>query len=63
MRADIEDRNTRPFSAIIETSRGPNAVAICNIGHLEFPLDSGISSESTVSGPVVSAPDNLENQT
>ena len=60
MRVDVEDGNTRPFSAIIETPRGPNTVAIRNIGHLEFPLAAGVVAESTVSGPVVSAPENLE---
>jgi len=34
----IEDGNMRPFSAVIATPRGPNAIAIRNTGHLEFPL-------------------------
>jgi hypothetical protein len=60
MRVYVENGSTRPFSAIIETPRGPNTVAIRNIGHLEFPLAAGVVAESTVSGPVVSAPENLE---
>jgi len=60
MRVYVEDGNKRPFSAVIETPRGPNTIAIRNIGHLEFPLAAGVVAESTVSGPVVSAPENLE---
>ena len=56
----VEDGRKRSFSAIIETPRGTNKVSFCNIGNLEFPLAAGVVAESTVSGPVVSAPDNLE---
>jgi len=38
MRVYSEDGSTRPFSAVIETPRGPNTVAIRNIGQIEFPL-------------------------
>ena len=38
MRVYVENGQLRPFSAVIETPRGPNTVAIRNIGQLEFPL-------------------------
>ncbi|KAL1514739.1 hypothetical protein AB1Y20_003826 [Prymnesium parvum] len=38
MRVFIEDGSLRPFNAVIETPRGPNTVAIRNIGPIEFPL-------------------------
>eukprot|EP00594_Rhizosolenia_setigera_P011659 CAMPEP_0178961532 /NCGR_PEP_ID=MMETSP0789-20121207/13763_1 /TAXON_ID=3005 /ORGANISM="Rhizosolenia setigera, Strain CCMP 1694" /LENGTH=226 /DNA_ID=CAMNT_0020645385 /DNA_START=289 /DNA_END=965 /DNA_ORIENTATION=- len=40
MRVYVEDGALRPFSAVIETPRGPNTVAIRNIGHLEFPISA-----------------------
>jgi hypothetical protein len=40
MRVYIEDGSIRPFNAVIETPRGPNTVAIRNIGQLEFPLSA-----------------------
>jgi hypothetical protein len=41
----LEDGNLRPFSAVIETPRGHNAVAIYNTGHLEFPLSACVEAE------------------
>ena len=38
MRVYVENGQLRPFSAVIETPRGPNTVAIRNIGQHEFPL-------------------------
>jgi hypothetical protein len=38
MRVYSEDGSTRPFSAVVETPRAPNTVAIRNIGQIEFPL-------------------------
>merc|ERR1719181_2467199 len=38
MRVYVENGQLRPFSAVIETPRGPNTVAIRNIGQLEFPF-------------------------
>ena len=51
MRVYVEDGATRPFSAVIETPRGPNTVQIRNTGQLEFPLDAHVLAEddSTVS--------------
>lgn len=40
MRVYNEEGNLRPFSAIIETPRGHNSLAIRNTGHLEFPLNA-----------------------
>ena len=63
MRVYNENGQVRPFSAVIETPRGPNTVAIRNIGQLEFPfaakVDAGgvdqpsaecISSAMTIQG-------------
>jgi hypothetical protein len=38
MRVYVENGKQRPFRAVIETPRGPNTVAIRNIGHMEFPF-------------------------
>merc|ERR1719305_1680810 len=38
MRVYVEDGQLRPFSCVVETPRGPNTVAIRNIGQVEFPL-------------------------
>ena len=38
MRVYVENGQMRPFSATINTPRGPNTVAIRNIGQLEFPF-------------------------
>ena len=38
MRVYIENGQLRPFSSVIETPRGPNTIAIRNIGQLEFPI-------------------------
>eukprot|EP00548_Thalassiothrix_antarctica_P012499 CAMPEP_0194159762 /NCGR_PEP_ID=MMETSP0152-20130528/78011_1 /TAXON_ID=1049557 /ORGANISM="Thalassiothrix antarctica, Strain L6-D1" /LENGTH=264 /DNA_ID=CAMNT_0038869379 /DNA_START=583 /DNA_END=1378 /DNA_ORIENTATION=- len=38
MRVYVENGATRPFNAVMETPRGPNTVAVRNIGQLEFPM-------------------------
>merc|ERR1711988_466091 len=38
MRVYVENGWTRPFSAVIETPRGPNTVAVRNIGQIECPF-------------------------
>merc|ERR1711906_71462 len=43
MRVYVEDGALRTFNAVIGTPRGPNTVAIRNIGQLEFPLDAVLS--------------------
>jgi len=40
MRVYVEDGALRTFNTVIGTPRGPNTVAIRNIGQLEFPLDA-----------------------
>lgn len=45
MRIYVEDGAQRPFSAVIETPRGPNTVQIRNTGQLEFPLDAHVMAE------------------
>ena len=42
MRVYVENGQTRPFSAVIETPRGPNTVAIRNIGQMEFPIAANV---------------------
>ncbi len=40
MRVYVEDGALRTFNAVIGTPRGPNTIAVRNIGQLEFPLDA-----------------------
>jgi hypothetical protein len=40
MRVYVEDGALRTFSAIVGTPRGPNSIAVRNIGQLEFPIDA-----------------------
>ena len=46
MRVYVENGQLRPFSAVIETPRGPNTVAIRNIGQVEFPLAANVVADS-----------------
>jgi len=45
MRVYTENGQLRPFSAMIETPRGPNTVAIRNIGQIEFPIAAQVVAE------------------
>jgi hypothetical protein len=45
MRVYIENGQLRPFSAVIETPRGPNTVAIRNIGQVEFPIAATVAAD------------------
>jgi len=45
MRVYVEDGRTRPFSAVIETPRGPNTVAVRNIGQIEFPIAANVVAD------------------
>lgn len=45
MRVYNEDGALRPFNAVIETPRGPNTVAIRNIGQLEFPFSADVRAD------------------
>merc|ERR1719221_1313826 len=46
MRVYVENGQLRPFSAVIETPRGPNTVAIRNIGQVEFPLAAAVVADN-----------------
>ena len=45
MRVYVENGQLRPFNAVIETPRGPNTVAIRNIGQIEFPIAANVVAE------------------
>jgi hypothetical protein len=45
MRVYCENGQIRPFSAVIETPRGPNTVAIRNIGQIEFPIAANVIAD------------------
>merc|ERR1740115_94702 len=42
MRVYSENGGMRPFSAVVETPRGPNTVSIRNIGQMEFPISADV---------------------
>merc|ERR1719401_2261037 len=46
MRVYVENGQLRPFSAVIETPRGPNTVAIRNIGQIEFPIAANVIADA-----------------
>lgn len=46
MRVYVEDGARRTFSAIIGTPRGPNSIAVRNIGQLEFPVDAVVRPDN-----------------
>ena len=48
MRVCVENGQLRPFSAVIETPRGPNTVAIRNIGQMEFPIMATVQATDIV---------------
>jgi len=52
MRVYVEDGADRPFSAMVATPRGPNTIALRNIGHLEFPLEACVAADT----PEIAAP-------
>eukprot|EP00546_Thalassionema_frauenfeldii_P013446 CAMPEP_0178911394 /NCGR_PEP_ID=MMETSP0786-20121207/9673_1 /TAXON_ID=186022 /ORGANISM="Thalassionema frauenfeldii, Strain CCMP 1798" /LENGTH=329 /DNA_ID=CAMNT_0020583841 /DNA_START=49 /DNA_END=1038 /DNA_ORIENTATION=+ len=51
MRVYVENGATRPFNAVLETPRGPNTIAVRNIGQLEFPMAAQIDAVSAA-GPL-----------
>ena len=59
MRVYVEDGSTRPFETVIQTPRGPNTVAIRNIGALEFPLVADVNARE-VQSPSAECVDRLE---
>ena len=48
MRVFIENGSVRPFNTVIETPRGPNTIAIKNIGQIEFPIMANICVNNVV---------------
>merc|ERR1711871_1017295 len=50
MRVFIENGDLRPFSAVLDTPRGPNTVAIRNLAQLEFPFVADVHADGVV-GP------------
>jgi len=46
----IEDGSVRPFSAVIETPRGSNAIAIRNTSPLEFPCAACVEADRGSAG-------------
>lgn len=45
MRVYLENGQLRPFSCVIATPRGPNTVAIRNIGQIEFPIVADVFTD------------------
>merc|ERR1719502_976695 len=45
-RVYVENGQLRPFNAVIETPRGPNTIAIRNIGQMEFPLAASVVADN-----------------
>merc|ERR1719253_1976088 len=52
MRVYAENGQMRPFSAVIETPRGPNTVAIRNIGQIEFPIAADVIADNVINPSV-----------
>merc|ERR1719253_2155780 len=52
MRVYAENGLLRPFSAVIETPRGPNTVAIRNIGQIEFPIAADVIADNVINPSV-----------
>ena len=46
MRVYLENGKIRPFNVILETPRGPNTIAIRNIGQVEFPITARVSANN-----------------
>jgi len=47
MRVYVEDGAARRFGAMIATPRGPNTIALRNIGHLEFPMEAQVVADTS----------------
>uniref|UniRef100_A0A7S2K3X0 Uncharacterized protein n=1 Tax=Leptocylindrus danicus TaxID=163516 RepID=A0A7S2K3X0_9STRA len=53
MRVYVEDGSKRPFNAIIETPRGPNTIAVRNIGQVEFPILASVTPDAPDRGMAI----------
>ena len=53
MRVYVEDGQLRPFSAVIETPRSPNTVAIRNVGQMVFPFAANVVADSPSAAPSI----------
>lgn len=51
MRTYVEDGSIRPFTALIETPRGPSTCAIRNIGEMEFPFAATVTASEIIALP------------
>ncbi|KAH8050519.1 hypothetical protein JL721_11340 [Aureococcus anophagefferens] len=58
MRVYVENGQLRPFSAVIATPRGPNTVAIRNIGQLEFPIAADVYANDVENPSAETGPNN-----
>ena len=52
MRVYNQDGFLMPFNAIIETPRGPNTIAVKNLGQLEFPIIANVISSNIINPSV-----------
>ena len=59
MRTYVEDGSIRPFTALIETPRGPSTCAIRNIGEMEFPFAATVTASEIIAMPNDLAYDSL----
>jgi hypothetical protein len=48
MRLYVENGAIRPFHVLIETPRGPNTIAIRNIGQSEFPILASVKTNDII---------------
>lgn len=48
MRVYVENGARQPFHTVIETPRGPNTVAIKNIGQIEFPIQASVKANNII---------------
>lgn len=48
MRVYVENGARQPFHAVIETPRGPNTLAIKNIGQIEFPIQASVKANNII---------------
>ena len=43
----IEDGRLRPFNAVLATPRGPNTVAVRNLGNIQFPIAATVFADTS----------------